>query len=270
MSINFRHRCAQSLARAKVELESADPERLKYAALELRMAIEAITYDRAQSYRDELPPSEYETWQPKELMLQLLEIDPMAGMTRRVSMGRQDVMGVPAQKMTLLGTESVFGLALIRKYYDALGSYLHSPTLKTIEKKGEHDLVRMKHKCSVILQRLGVVLSSNFTSNFGAFAEFKCNFRHCGGNIRSRLPKGQAVVIGTCFSCKAMYKIIPDEGSQFQWLPLAEDVQCPTDFCNEIVTIWAHEKKPGNYWECVGCKHKFQLRLSAYEVMTDP
>src|SRR5437867_1615135 len=44
---NFRHLARQSLARAKTELATNDAQRLRYAALELREAMEALTYDRA-------------------------------------------------------------------------------------------------------------------------------------------------------------------------------------------------------------------------------
>ena len=54
MPVNFRHRAREALARAKAEIDSGEPERLKYAALELHMAIEAVTYERAviQSVQD--------------------------------------------------------------------------------------------------------------------------------------------------------------------------------------------------------------------------
>jgi len=50
MKINFRQKARESLLRAKSELNSQDIMRVYYAALELRMAIEALTYDRAQAY----------------------------------------------------------------------------------------------------------------------------------------------------------------------------------------------------------------------------
>ncbi|KDU94704.1 hypothetical protein GLUCORHAEAF1_12320 [Komagataeibacter rhaeticus AF1] len=56
------------LARARDELTSVADERLKYAALELCMALESLTYYRAVTYRDECPPSGYETWQPRKMM----------------------------------------------------------------------------------------------------------------------------------------------------------------------------------------------------------
>jgi hypothetical protein len=40
----------QALRRAQAEMSSSDPERLEYAALELRKAMEAVIYDRAQLY----------------------------------------------------------------------------------------------------------------------------------------------------------------------------------------------------------------------------
>ncbi len=52
--MNYRNDARNSLKRAIAELAQADDERLKYAALELRMTMEALTYDRALAYKDEL------------------------------------------------------------------------------------------------------------------------------------------------------------------------------------------------------------------------
>ncbi len=53
MKHDFRSKAREALQRAKNELDAGVDERLRYAALELRMCIEAITYDRAQSFIDE-------------------------------------------------------------------------------------------------------------------------------------------------------------------------------------------------------------------------
>ena len=68
MTPSFRHLARESVGRARAELASGDRARLKFAALELRMAIESVTYERAHSYRDEIPQAEYRTWQPKKVM----------------------------------------------------------------------------------------------------------------------------------------------------------------------------------------------------------
>ena len=50
-----RSRARSALASAQSELASNEDQRLKYAALELRMAIESVTYDRALAYKSEFP-----------------------------------------------------------------------------------------------------------------------------------------------------------------------------------------------------------------------
>ncbi|MCK1288940.1 hypothetical protein IVB41_34080 [Bradyrhizobium sp. 44] len=75
-NIDYRTKARRALARARVELASADDERLPYAMLELRFAMEAITYDRAQAFKEDLPYEEYRTWQPRKVVAVLAGIDP--------------------------------------------------------------------------------------------------------------------------------------------------------------------------------------------------
>lgn len=56
--MNYRSDARTHLTDAIEELAVGEDRRLKYAALELRMAMEAVTYDRALAYKDELPPAE--------------------------------------------------------------------------------------------------------------------------------------------------------------------------------------------------------------------
>src|SRR5687767_11114263 len=103
--MDYRHSAREHLRNAKVELGANLDDRLKYAALELRMAMECLTYDRALAYKDEFPPDEYETWQPSKVMSVLLEIDPTADKDCTMAIGVEEVPGVPASVMQLLGSE---------------------------------------------------------------------------------------------------------------------------------------------------------------------
>ena len=96
---DYRTDARRELARAKDELASADEERLKYAALELRMAMESLTYDRALAYNAEFPPCEYETWQPRKVMAILLEIDPNADKDSSLAFGIEPSRGVTPDVM---------------------------------------------------------------------------------------------------------------------------------------------------------------------------
>src|ERR1700704_18615 len=105
--IDYRNRARRALERARGELNSNDDERLPYAVLELRFAMEAITYDRAQAFKEDLPYEEYRTWQPRKVVAVLAEIDPsiMKSSTHRI--GRQDQLGVRSTNMKTMGTEFV-------------------------------------------------------------------------------------------------------------------------------------------------------------------
>jgi hypothetical protein len=266
MNINFRQRARDALGRAKAEMAIEDSERLKYAALELRMAIEALTYERAQSYREELPPSEYQTWQPKKLMQVLLDIEPLADMSSSIAYGVQDAPGEQAKEMTPLGKEQVFSLKEIKSHYDALGSYLHSPTLKQIEEKGVLDSSRLKERCAQIVISLDGVLSSPvFNINFGRFTSIQCMNSDCGKMIRKRHPRGVETLAAKCFECQAEYEIHLEPNGQWLWKPLVQEVPCSTESCDEVFKLWTHESKSGSQWSCSGCKRKFFLGLTILE-----
>ena len=141
---DYRTDARRELARAKDELASADEERLKYAALELRMAMESLTYDRALAYKAEFPPCEYETWQPRKVMAILLEIDPNADKDSSLAFGIEPSRGVTPDVMQSLGTERVLNMGTIKRHYDALGSYLHVPTIKQRKANAKTDAAKFR------------------------------------------------------------------------------------------------------------------------------
>ena len=59
--MNYRGKSREHLKAASEQLETGSDSALKYAALELRMAMEAITYDRALAFKEEFPTEEYDT-----------------------------------------------------------------------------------------------------------------------------------------------------------------------------------------------------------------
>ena len=101
--MNYRNYARKCLKRYEEELGNSDDERLKYAALELRMSMEALTYDRALAYKDEFPPAEYETWQPRKVMRVLLDIDPSADKDSSFAFGEEEEYGVPGPDDEVFG-----------------------------------------------------------------------------------------------------------------------------------------------------------------------
>ncbi len=57
-------------------LASGEPFNARYACLELRMALECLSYDLLRLYRDDVPDALLETWQASAVLDALLDIDP--------------------------------------------------------------------------------------------------------------------------------------------------------------------------------------------------
>jgi hypothetical protein len=66
------------VARATELLDKADDALLPYAALELRMAMEAIAYGKLRAFATRIPTSVLDKWQPPQAMRALLEFEPHA------------------------------------------------------------------------------------------------------------------------------------------------------------------------------------------------
>ena len=128
--IDFRSMAINAFEQAKKQLSENNDIKLNYAALELRFCLEYMTYDRARAYHDEIPDIESLSWQPNKLMSELLELDPFADAKASISIGLQKKYGERSEDMQLLGTENPITLKLLKDHYNALGSFLHAPTLK--------------------------------------------------------------------------------------------------------------------------------------------
>lgn len=250
--MNYRSNARKHLKQCEEELASGDNERLKYASLELRMAMEALTYDRALAYKDEFPPTEYETWQPRKVMSVLLEIDPTADMDSAIAGGIEEECGVTAPVMTPLGTEKVLNMAILRKHYDALGSFLHVPSLKQSRTGKVQNFQRMKARCEEIATSVRAVLSSPvFNITFGNFASVDCIA--CGKRIRKRMPHGESEVSAECFECGASYSVVAKGSGEVEWQPRQHEYECTNASCKKKIYVWHHEVEAGRHWVCDGC-----------------
>lgn len=270
---NFRHLARESLTRAKAELAANDPHRLRYAALELRDAMEALTYDRALAFKDDIPPEEYKTWQPRKLMAVLIDIDPSIGMTSTIAFGLEEEYGKPAprENMKLLGTDYVFTLADLRTHYDAIGSYLHMPSLEQVQSGKSPDPSKLRVRCETVVGLVDKVLSSRvWNSTFGVTATLdQCMNDDCKRPIRKRMPSGKDTVEAQCFECKAEYTITSEQDGRVLWTPKMIDVPCSTPGCPETMALWPHEVKPGTHWRCRGCGTHNGIALSVSKIEDD-
>ena len=265
---NYRAAAKQSLGRALLEMESADTNRLRYAALELRMALEALVYERAKNYSTDASWKKLSKWQPKKLLRLLLEVDPYADKDAIISVGPSDQEERPAPIMHCLGRERVLKLEGIDGFYDRLGSYLHIPTKAQVDAGMPESAEKILAKCKELAAILKEVFESQIiNSDFKISSEIKCV--RCGAKVYGRLPPSREESVATCLECEAKYRVksLPDE--QAEWQPITQRLQCSNKECIEEVWIFQHDIKPGIEWKCEKCGQQSRIILGISPVFGD-
>lgn len=248
----YRNTAKLALARAKENLNSNESANLRYAALELRMALECLVYERAQNYKDELPSKKLNTWQPRQLLSILLDINPYADKTSTISVGIEEEYGVQAKVMTLLGTDRVISLKEIKEFYDRLGSYLHTPTIDQTEQGKGIPGERLRSSCEKLIEIIESSLNSTVKNvDFKTTVTISCE--ECGTNIIRRVVGSEDKFQATCIECSATYTISKTDNSQYKWSPNIQRVACANPECNEIATLWQKDIILHNRWTCTGC-----------------
>ncbi|WP_194863985.1 hypothetical protein [Alloalcanivorax profundimaris] len=258
--MNYTEIAREHLKAATEQLEIGADSALKYAALELRMAMEAITYDRAAAFKEEFPIEEYDTWQPRKVMAVLLEIDPMADKDSTIAFGLEEENGVPAKKMTSLGVETVLSMRVLKKHYDALGSFLHIPTIRRTKEGKKIDYSKLRKRGEEIRVYLDKVLSSPvFNSTLGAFSSIEC--MECGNKIRRRISQVENTINVECSNCVASYRVSYSRANQSIWEPMQKEIECANRGCRKKIVVWEKEIRQGANWTCPECKGKNSLVL---------
>jgi hypothetical protein len=223
------------------------------------MALEALTYERLRAYKDFLPIDQCEAWQPRQVLRALLEIDPHADKGATIFIGLEETYGVPAKKMSLLGTEHVVDLQTIKKHYDALGSYLHLPTLKQLREGSAPDESKLRKHCDAAAFAIEKALSSNLMNAvIGIPVNFPC--QRCAEPIARKMPMPPFEFNSKCSHCGAEYHFEGDNDGVRHRARCTEH-RCPTDACEGTRHFWPDELKPGTQWTCERCGDTYLLVL---------
>ena len=259
---DFRSHAQQCLTAAKMEIASGDESRLPYAALRLRMALEALTYERAHAYREFLAPGQCEAWQPKRIIDTLLAIDPHADQGRALYMDPTREGKAHPWGMIRIGIEHVVGVRTLRKHYDALGSFLHLPTIRQLRQKQGCDPMALRKHCQGVIEAVDKALSSTIFNVVPAVPiDFPCE--RCGESIKRRAPVGSFRFETSCSGCKATYDVSGTGDDRFRVVPLLSMlVPCKVDGCTGQYRLWEDQAQLGHVWTCAECGANYKLNLS--------
>ncbi len=247
-----------ALKKCDTKMGTGDDDDLRDAALQLRMAMEALTYERAVTYADELGPDKMKTWQPKRLMDRMLEVDPQADTAATLSFGLEPTYGSPPESMTMLGTDNVLKLATLKKHYDALGSYLHTPTLAQLEQNKPHNMTKLRSRCEKIIEAIKTVLASKvWGTSMANRGEIDCFV--CDKPVRRRLIHGVEVRKVECWECQATYNMSRTDEDQVLFEPRQSAIPCISSDCDAVNYLWEKEFGVGLEWDCQACATKQKL-----------
>ena len=266
----FRARARECLLAAQDEMSSSDVTRLPYAALRLRMALEALVYERAHAYRYHIDLSDSDTWQPSKVMGALLSADPNANKGGTLAIGLEETYGVPPPKeqMTVIGTEHVVSTVAIKKHYNALGNFLHLPTIKQLKEKAEPTPDAIRKHCEVVASDVEKALSSPISSMVAyGLVDFQC--RRCGEQVERTTPLVPHRFVTTCLKCKAAYRLDTTAGNPTVITPSFASIHCRHEECPGEHTLWSDEAKPGTAWTCQVCGEAHKLILVPWLVSKD-
>lgn len=254
-------------------LESADDSRLPYAALELRMCLEALVYEKLRTYARHIPDTIKKQWKPDQALRALVKLEPAADKSFRLLTGRREEPGVAANTMKHVRTHHTVSAKWVRKNYNKLGALVHETQPFTPAKYPWRIQLKKNREA---LEQIADEIRAAAHSDLGAairprVRSFTCS--NCGMPVvcnELALEEGGTV---TCFGseCGTEYRVSRAEDDWAFTIPTAE-FRCVA--CKACNLIQERLLRVGLVLECTGCGEELILKLAfvrnpAQEVSAD-
>jgi hypothetical protein len=238
-----------TLARKLMAVE--DAASLRYAALELRMAIERLFYSLLPSYREELPDDLMKVWQPKKIIDALIDCDPYVEQDYTVSIASELPNGGHGP-VSRIGRYKAVDRKLLRQYYHKIGSFLHAPM------RHEHkNLTKMQSFLNSAAQRIEeYCLETTIVSNFGVFHTVTCV---CGRTIKrnAQAVQKRPYIICPDEKCRAVFDLLNIDENNAVWKLRETKIVCPC--CNTSNFVGTHLIADEARVACVECHKRYVI-----------
>ncbi len=159
--IPFREYARVHVSAARALLAGDGPQ-LRYACLEIRLAIEALAYAVLQNYLED-DSSDVKAaladWQPSKVLEALQNYDPMADMSVRVVMRAIAPDGEPGE-VVMDAVDQRFSAEWASKAHRSMGSFLHQRTIREIRRGKQIDEAVLRREAERALGTLSAILKS--------------------------------------------------------------------------------------------------------------
>jgi hypothetical protein len=247
------------LDRTKALLASGDNAALRYAALELRLCIEDITYDKLCAYAKRLPSNVLSRWQPPQAMAALLELEKGADQDYTLYVARESSPGIRSGPYTLIGQHRSLKLVWLRSAYHLLGNVLHAPHLGERRPRKYDDPARLRVRLDSIAQQLEPIVEGTLTSTMDQVVEFTCQL--CGRKVvaNSEAARRRKRVVCLHTDCQVEHDVREDENRDL-WFTVSQDE--PTYTCKGCARVTAFPRRRivlGAQFACPTCGHRHEV-----------
>ena len=250
--VDFRESARVHLNKAQALL-SGEPEEdiVRYACLELRMAIEALAYERLQSFMQESSFLLLRQWTPKKILSELEQIDSSSSLPRHLKIEVE----IDGEMKTLMeGEDYRLSAKWAHRAHNALGNFLHEPTILA-NRIGRRDVALAKNK--EVIAELEKVLASRIWNWVAAqFAEFTCV---CGFEIKRRPENLERDKSVACASCGKVWDVeFLEKGYKFSLRNTVEVRMCCNQ-CGNNQVFEGLELASQPEVQCSECGARFQF-----------
>lgn len=239
---------------------------LRYAALELRFCLEAITYEKLRAVSSRLPDSVLNKWQPPQAVKALLEYEPDSDKGFVLFAGTEEEYGKPSKNMQFIGEHKTFSLKWLRKHYNKLGGLLHfSQSQKTAGSETDESTTAYLRE---VLNDVENVLSSTIIGcTLATVHEFECSC--CGDMVVCNKEAAFKSRRAQCLNpnCNAEYYAIDLETDNPGFVLMVTEFDCIQ--CKARIPIQNRMIDIGLKFSCDDCgtKHQIMDRQWSYGIV---
>lgn len=202
-TLSLRPRASKHLEAAKAQLARNTEQGISYACLDLRMAIECLTYDLLALYRDDVLDETLEEWRADKIIAALKVIDPAsdAGPILQIANAAGEFEDADSIKFE----EHRFETKWAKKAYNTLGRHLHERTFIELEQGQANDWLKVRERATAIATELEAVLgSSGWGLTMKRPMTVPCD---CGQSAAFKMGPLQLRSRARCSKCDANYEI---------------------------------------------------------------
>lgn len=256
-------------------LEQDTDASVTYAALEARLALERVCYDRLRQCHDYISHEDLKRWQPNQVINTLInEVDQHATVTRTLSVSVKPAVDGrdPAEEEYVeLGTEIGFDPKLIGRLWNALAKlalHIRLPQSRDDDIPRYGEKAKIRTKVEEVVAELERLSETTMTfSGIGEEVSFECD---CGSKNRRRaslLREGQVV---SCINpaCVGSWTV-RIEGKDIGFQARLAHIKCERcTKCNHVpwrmVSAMTYDQV-GSF-DCSECEHKNYFRWQLQQV----